>query len=136
MDPDEEVQSVVRMIFDAFERVGTVHGVLRELVKRNAQVGVRQRTGQSIGQLVWHRLHRGMIFNVLHNAIYAGAYVYGRRGTDPRRRQPGRRASGRTPLLPPERWQVCLRDEPEAILAVLAARGIAVDAESGAPIAL
>jgi Recombinase zinc beta ribbon domain/Resolvase, N terminal domain/Recombinase len=116
VDPDEEVQAVVRMIFDAFERAGSIHGVLRELVKREVQIGVRRRTGQNLGQLVWHRPHRGMIYNVLHNAIYAGAYEYGRRGTDPRRQQPGRRASGRTGLLPPEQWQVCLRDRLPAYI--------------------
>lgn len=116
LDPDEEVQAAVRMIFDAFERIGTIHGVLRELVRLNVQIGVRHRTGRDLGQLAWHRPHRGMLYNVLHNAIFAGAYVYGRRGTDPRRQQPGRRASGRTPLLPPEQWQACLRDRLPAYI--------------------
>jgi hypothetical protein len=37
--------------------------------------------------------------------MYAGAYVYGRRPTDPRRQQPGRPATGRT-VAPPEDWRV------------------------------
>jgi DNA invertase Pin-like site-specific DNA recombinase len=110
LDPDEEAQAVVRLVFDTFERVGTTHGVLRELAKNEVQIGVRLRTGPDIGKLVWYRPHRGMIANMLRNPIFAGAYVYGRRQIDPRRQKPGRPASGRTSLLAPEEWLVCLHD--------------------------
>jgi DNA invertase Pin-like site-specific DNA recombinase len=108
LDPDEEVCAVVHLIFNSFRRHGTVHGVLRELVQRGVRVGVRMRTAPDLGALEWRRPHRNMLVNILRNPIYAGAYVYGRRGTDPRKQQPGRPATGRTPLLPPEKWQVCL----------------------------
>lgn len=108
LDPDEEVRAVVHLIFSSFRRHGTVHGVLRELVRRGVRVGVRMRTGPALGTLEWRRPNRNLLVNVLRNPIYAGAYVYGRRGTDPRKQQPGRPATGRTPLLPPEKWQVCL----------------------------
>ena len=116
VDPDEEVQAVVRLVFDSFERIGTTHGVLKELVRRKVQIGVRMRTGPEIGKLVWHRPHRGMIASLLRNPIYAGAYVYGRRRTDPKRQQPGRPATGRTPLLDQDQWQVCLRDRLPAYI--------------------
>jgi hypothetical protein len=116
LDPDEEVQTVVRLVFDLFRRVGSTQGVLRELVARKVQIGVRLRTGPDIGTLVWHRPHRNMVANILRNAIYAGVYVYGRRRIDPRRQVPGRRASGRTPLLGPDDWQVCLRDRLPAYI--------------------
>lgn len=110
LDPDESVQAVVRFVFEQFDRLGTAHGVLRALVERGLQIGVRRRTGGDRGALEWHRPHRGMVINMLRNPIYAGAYVYGRRQTDPRRQQPGRRATGRTPLVEPEDWQACVRD--------------------------
>ena len=110
VDPDEEVQVVVRMVFEDFCRIGSIHGVLHSLVSKGAQIGVRSRLRTSLGQLEWHRPHRIMIFNMLQNPIYAGAYVYGRRRTDPRRQQPGRPATGRTSLLPPEQWHTCVRD--------------------------
>jgi DNA invertase Pin-like site-specific DNA recombinase len=116
IDPDEEVREAVRSIFSAFERIGTIHGVLEHLVKQKIQVGIRLRTGPDIGHLVWRRLHRGMLLNILRNPIYAGAYAYGRRRTDPRRQQPGRRATGRTPLLPPAEWQACLHDRLPAYI--------------------
>jgi DNA invertase Pin-like site-specific DNA recombinase len=116
LDPDEEVRAVVRMVFDEFERIGTLHGVVRELVKHNISIGVRSRQREELGQLDWHRPHGGMIRSILRNPIYAGAYVYGRRRTDPRRQQPGRPATGRTPLLAPDEWQVCLRDRLPAYI--------------------
>src|SRR6266702_1888803 len=110
LDPDAEVRAVVRPIFDEFDRAGTLHGVLRALAKNKVQIGVRLRTGQDIGQLVWRRPHRGMIADILRNPIYAGAYVYGRRRSDPRRQQPGRPATGRSSLVGPDEWQACVHN--------------------------
>jgi len=116
LDPDEEVQLAVRTVLEGFARIGTIHGVLRDLVAKGVQIGVRSRMRSDLGQLEWRAPHRGMIHNILRNPIYAGAYAYGRRQTDPRRQQPGRPATGRTPLLPPEQWQVCLRDRLPAYI--------------------
>lgn len=110
LDPDEEVRAVVAFIFEQYARLGSVQGVLRALVHAGLQIGVRRRTGDDRGDLEWHRPHRGMVSNILRNPIYAGAYVYGRRTTDPRRYVPGRPATGRTPLVPPSAWQACVRD--------------------------
>jgi hypothetical protein len=109
-DPDEEVQSVVRLAFEEFDRLGTWHGVLRSLATKGVQIGVRRRIRPDIGKLEWHPLHRQSVLNILRNPIYAGAYVYGRRRTDPRRQKPGRPATGKTPFLPPEQWHACLKD--------------------------
>lgn len=111
LDPDEEVQLAVRTVFEEFEHIGTIHGLLRALVARGVQIGVRRRTRPDLGRLEWRRVHRGMIVNILRNPIYAGVYAYGRRQVDPRRQRPGRSGTGRTPLLlAPDQWQVCLRD--------------------------
>jgi DNA invertase Pin-like site-specific DNA recombinase len=110
LDPDESVRAVVRFVFEQFERLGSVHAVLRAMVEQKLQIGVRRRTGADRGGLEWHRPHRGMIVNMLRNPIYAGAYVYGRRQTDPRRQKPGHRGTGRTPLVEPADWQACVRD--------------------------
>ena len=116
LDPDEEVRDVVRLIFETFDRVGTKQGLLNELARNKVQIGVRLRTGSNIGQLVWRRPHRQMVANILRNPIYAGAYAYGRRRTDPRRQIPGRPATGRTPLLPQKDWQVCLPNKLPAYI--------------------
>jgi DNA invertase Pin-like site-specific DNA recombinase len=118
LDPDEEVRGVVDLIFQSFDRIGTIHGVLSELVRNKVQIGVRLRTGPEIGQLVWRRPHRGMVSNILCNPIYAGVYAYGRRRTDPRRQIPGRQGTGRTSFLPPEEWQARVPDKLPAYISI------------------
>jgi DNA invertase Pin-like site-specific DNA recombinase len=57
LDPDEQVQAVVRLVFDQFDREGTVHGLLRYLVRHNIQMPVRIRSGAHLGLkkgAFWH----------------------------------------------------------------------------------
>jgi hypothetical protein len=51
----------------------------------------------------------------LHNPIYAGAYAYGRRPTDPRKRRPGRPATGRT-VAEIEDLEVLIKDQLPAYI--------------------
>jgi DNA invertase Pin-like site-specific DNA recombinase len=95
LDPDEQVQEVVGLVFDLFERLGTVNGVLCFLADNHIQVGIRLREGPERGELVWRRPSRVGVQNMLRNPAYAGIYAYGRSTTDPRRRRPGRPCTGR-----------------------------------------
>jgi Recombinase zinc beta ribbon domain/Recombinase len=98
LDPDEQVRSVVRLVFDLFERLGTVGAVLGFLAGNRIQLGVRLREGPGRGELAWHRPSRVTVANMLRNPAYAGIYAYGRSTLDPRRRQPGRPCTGRVRL--------------------------------------
>lgn len=109
LDPDEQVQQVVRLIFRKFGEIGTVNAVLRYLVKNNIQVGVRVREGLGKGELEWHRPVRVTLHNLLKNPIYSGAYAYGRTQVDPRRKKPGRPSTGRV-VIAAEDWGIVLRD--------------------------
>src|SRR5919202_1757799 len=95
LDPDEQVQTVVRLIFAKFAELGTLHGVLRWLVDHDVQLGMRLHAGPDKGELVWRRPNRMTLQNILHSPIYAGSYAYGRRRVDPRRQVPGRPSTGR-----------------------------------------
>jgi DNA invertase Pin-like site-specific DNA recombinase len=95
LDPDEQVQAVVRLVFELFDRLGTVNGVLCFLADNHIQIGVRVREGLERGELQWRRPSRVGVQNMLRNPAYAGIYVYGRSTTDPRRRRPGRPFTGR-----------------------------------------
>lgn len=106
-DPDEQVQQVVRLIFRSFEEVGSLGGLLRSLVQHQIQLGVRVREGPGKGNLVWRRPNRMTLQNMLKHPLYAGAYVYGRRQGDPRRKQSGRPSSGRM-VMAPEEWLALL----------------------------
>jgi hypothetical protein len=94
-DPDEQVQHVVRLVFRKFEELGTLHALLRYLVQHDIQLGVRGREGPAKGTLEWRRPNRMTLQNLLKHPIYAGAYAYGRRQVDPRKKQPGRPTTGR-----------------------------------------
>ncbi len=114
-DPDEQVQEVVRLIFRLFEILGTVGGVLRYLAQHDIRLGVRVREGTGKGTLLWRRPNRMTLQNMLKHPLYAGAYVYGRRQDDPRRKQLDRPRSGRV-VMPQEQWHAFLPDRVPAYL--------------------
>src|SRR5262245_12243147 len=95
LDPDEQVQAVVRLLFDEFERQGTVHGLLCYLVHHGVRIPVRPHFGPQRGQLEWRRPNQETLQNLLHNPTYAGTYRWGHRQTDPRRKIAGRPGTGR-----------------------------------------
>jgi len=107
LDPDEQVQAVVRLIFELFNRLGTVNGVLCFLADNHIQIGIRAREGPERGELQWRRPSRVGVQNILRNPAYAGIYAYGRSRVDPRRRQAGRPFTGRVRTVR-EDWIVFL----------------------------
>lgn len=115
IDPDEQVQDVVRLIFDQFEQLGSINAVLRYLVRHEIKLPVRPHSGPNRGRLEWHRPNRQTLRNILHHPIYAGAYAWGRRAVDPRRQIPGRPSTGRTVVLP-EQCAVLLKDRCPAYI--------------------
>jgi hypothetical protein len=96
LDPDEQVQTVVRLVFEQFRRRGSVNGLLRWLVGHEVKLPIRPHFGPTRGDLEWRRPNRVTLLNVLHHPIYAGAYRWGHREVDPRKKRAGRPATGRT----------------------------------------
>lgn len=95
LDPDEQVQAVVRLVFAKFAELTTLHAVLRWLVDHGVELGVRLRSGPDKGELEWRRPNRMTLQCMLHNPVYAGIYAYGRRRVAAGRQQPGRPGTGR-----------------------------------------
>ena len=114
-DPDEQAQDTVQLVFDLFKRHGTMNAVLRHLVRNAIQLPSRIRGGVNKGELEWRRPNRATLNDMLHNPIYAGAYVYGRRPTDPRKKKPGRQSTGRT-VARSGQWEVLLKDRLPAYI--------------------
>jgi len=110
LDPDEQVQAIVRLIFDQFDARGTVHGVLRYLIAHDIRMPVRSQARASRGRLEWRPPARETIRQILRHPIYAGAYRYGHRPTEPRRQRPGHPKSGRGSGRAAEDCQVFLKD--------------------------
>jgi len=96
IDPDEQAQAVVRLIFEQFTRRGSVSGLLKWLVRNEVKLPVRPHFGANRGELEWRRPNRVTLLNMLHHPIYAGAYRWGHREVDPRKKTPGRPTTGRT----------------------------------------
>ncbi len=58
LDPDEQAQQVVRLVFDQFDRQGSLHGLLRYLVHHSLRLPVRPHYGPNRGKLEWRRPNR------------------------------------------------------------------------------
>lgn len=97
-DPDEQAQGVIRLVFELFQRLRTVSGVLRYLVENDIKMPVRTPGGPAKGELEWRRPSRPSLGDLFSNPIYAGVYVYGVRPIDRRRHKPGRPGTGRRSL--------------------------------------
>jgi len=115
IDPDEQVQAVVRLIFDQFDREATMHGLLRYLVHHRIRIPVRASGGANKGQLEWRRPNRATLQNLLRHPSYAGAYRFGHRALDPRKKQPGRPHTGKQ-VRRPEDCLVLIRDHLPAYI--------------------
>src|SRR6266571_2005430 len=107
LDPDEQVQTVVRLVFAKFAEFGTLHAVLRWLVDHDIQLGMRLRAGPDTGELVWRRPNRMTLQIILHSPVSAGTDADGRRRVDPRRQLPGRPSTGRV-VRAPDQWLVMI----------------------------
>ena len=116
-DPDEQVQQVVRLVFKKFEELGTLHTLLRYLVKHGIHLGVRVREGEGKGELQWRKPNRMTLQNMLKNPIYAGVYAYGKRQVDPRRKRPGRPSTGRV-VVELGHWHAFIEESFPAYISV------------------
>jgi DNA invertase Pin-like site-specific DNA recombinase len=79
LDPDEQVQHAVRLIFRLFEHHGSAMAVLRHFSTEGLRFPRRSREPGRQGELCWEPLQHGRVLSILHNPLYAGVYVFGRR---------------------------------------------------------
>lgn len=114
-DPDEQVCDVVRLVFRVFEERRTVCGMLLYLSDHGVKLGGRIRCGPAKGELTWRRPQRSTLYNMLCSPVYAGAYAYGRRRTDPRKRVAGKPWSGCS-TVPREEWHALIPDHHPAYI--------------------
>ena len=96
IDPDEQAQAVMRLVFAQFQRQSSVTSLLKWLVRNDVKLPIRPHSGSNRGELEWRRPNRVTLLNILHHPIYAGAYRWGHREVDPRKKVPGRPTTGRT----------------------------------------
>lgn len=117
-DPDEQAQSVTRLVLEQFAVTGSVSGVARYLRREGILLPTRPVGGPERGQLRWREPHRETLRQLLRNPAYAGTYAWGRFAIDPRRARPGSRGVGRVrrepqdcPVLIPDNHPAYLTQE-------------------------
>lgn len=104
LDPDAQVQGVVRLFFETFRRTGSCLAVVKEFHAKELLFPRRLRSGAHKGELVWAELLHCRARQIIHNPRYAGAFVFGR---TKQRRLPNGKVCSRH--VPSEEW-ILLRD--------------------------
>jgi len=80
LDPDAEVRGAIEHLFQAFERTGSAHAVVKQFAAEHLRFPGRHAPGgPRAGETYWKSLRHDLVLFTLHNPRYAGAYFYGRR---------------------------------------------------------
>ena len=77
LDPDEQVQAAVRLLFETFHRSGSAEAVVRHFHQEGIRWPRRLSHGVRKGEIIWVELEHSRVLNLLHNPRYTGSYVYG-----------------------------------------------------------
>jgi hypothetical protein len=81
LDPDQQIQRTMRLLFDTFQRTGSAMATVREFRTTSVLFPRRIHSGSAKGDVIWGKLEHSHVLRVLHNPRYAGAFVYGRSRT-------------------------------------------------------
>lgn len=105
LDPDKQVQATIQLLFQTFKRTGTASATVRAFHKENVSFPRRLSQGLHKGELVWNSLRHDDVLRILHNPVYAGAFVFGRTRIN-------KTVDGKIHIvnLPQEEWQVMIQD--------------------------
>lgn len=106
LNPDEELQERLRLVFVKFTELQSARAVMRYLRVHDLPLPVRPLLGPAPHEVAWREANSARVRSILQNPAYAGAYVYGRRRPDPVRRRSGARAA--TTKVAVGAWEVCL----------------------------
>ncbi len=110
LDPDIQVQNVIRIVFEKFSELGSANAVLRYLVREKVLMGRREINGLCPESISWHTPNRSTVLHVLKHPIYAGAYVFGRSKCVTTSSVEGQRRTVQRRLQRDD-WDVLIRDK-------------------------
>ena len=94
LNPDEEVQGRLRLVFTKFRELQSTRAVMLYLRRNTLPLPVPALLGAAPHELVCEA-SASQVQYILHNPAYAGAYVYGRRIAQPPRHGTGGRPDKR-----------------------------------------
>ena len=78
LDPDQQVQHSLRLLFETFRRTGSASATVKAFHNQALLFPRRIFGGPQKGDLVWGSLGHCQVLRILHNPRYAGAFVFGR----------------------------------------------------------
>jgi len=108
-DPDVQVRSSIKLVFDYFQQCGTAYGVVQRFAREKLDFPKRSYGGTWAGKLHWGRLTDARVTGILKNPSYAGVYAFGRYRSVKEILENGEVRS-RISCMPEENWLVNLRD--------------------------
>ena len=107
LNPDEEVEARLHLVFAKFRELQSARGVMRFLRANGLPLPTRPLLGPAPHEVIWREADSARVRSILHNPTYAGAYVYGRRQKDPIRSRSGSMRG--TVKVAIADWAVCLK---------------------------
>jgi DNA invertase Pin-like site-specific DNA recombinase len=78
LDPDDEVQGAIRLVFRFFRESGSAYGVAHRFAEKGLKFPKRAYGGVWDGKLIWGHLTDSRVLSIVKNPAYAGVYVFGR----------------------------------------------------------
>lgn len=114
LDSDEQARSVIHLIFDKFDELGSARKVLIYLVRNGIRLGMRINRGPHRGQLEWREPQFGTVWRILAHPNYAGAYVFGRKRAE-RGQKAGTSPRGQK-RYSADAWKILLKDRMPAYI--------------------
>ena len=103
LDPDQQIQQAIRLVFETYQRTGAAHGVVAHFQREGWQFPRRLRRGLHKGEVLWGGITLTRVLQILHNPRYAGTFFFGRSRT---RTWPD--GAKHTQSLPMEDWVVVI----------------------------
>jgi DNA invertase Pin-like site-specific DNA recombinase len=115
LDPDQQVQGAVRMVFSSFRKTGSAYGVAQTFAQQGLLFPKRSYGGVWDGKLIWGRLSHGRVLGILKNPSYAGTYVFGRYRSIKEISAEGE-VNIRSRLMPMDEWLVTIKNHHESYI--------------------
>jgi DNA invertase Pin-like site-specific DNA recombinase len=78
LDPDQQIQQTLRMVFETFHRTGSALATVKAFRVQGLLFPRRIIRGPKKGDVLWGPLEHGHVLRILHNPRYAGVFIFGR----------------------------------------------------------
>src|SRR5262249_35269018 len=115
LDPDQEIQGAVRLLFDTFRETGSAYAVVHQFAQKELRFPKRAYGGIWNGKIIWGRLTHGRVLGVLKNPSYAGTYVFGRYRYK-KEISPSGEVKTRMIVVPQDSWKVTIQNHHEGYI--------------------